>query len=533
MAFRKKAGTSKEVFALTLPLRHELWERDRLDKLFRNCNALKNALISKELGKLAQLERTCAWREIQAVLAASYAAEKAEKDEAKQKLICKARKPWLDRRNALISQYGFNYYVFEADIKIMRKHFGRTVHSHVAQKIATDVWKAFEAYLYGTGKDISHSQISKLYTIEGKDNKTGITYENGMLHIGKLNLVVSRSCKDIYGYETEALSRKVHYCRIMREPGPNGWQYYAQLILSGTPPVKVKPDTGELLHPLGQGRVGNDIGPQTLATVSDTSASLVVFCERAQDIQNELRHINNAMDRSRRATNPQMFDQRTGEVIPIDKLPAECIVIRHGQKRRKWVKSKRYERLAQMRRYLYHQQAKQRRLAHNELANKLLGLGDEHYIETMNWKGLAKRAKKTEVSPKTGCYKRKKRFGKSIANKAPALFTKIYEQKVLAAGGSFYRIDTGKAKASQYSHDTKAYKKKQLSKRWHELEDGTKIQRDLYSAFLIQNTNSTLDGFRQDLLEAHFAQFKQYHDAEVERLMHFQTPSSTGIKQIA
>ena len=124
MAFHKKDSTSKEVFVLTLPLRHELWERDRLDKLFKNCNALKNALISKEMGKLAQLERTCAWREIQSALAASYAAEKAEKNEAKQKLIRKARKPWLDKRNALIAQHRFSRFDFEADLKPMRKHFG-------------------------------------------------------------------------------------------------------------------------------------------------------------------------------------------------------------------------------------------------------------------------------------------------------------------------------------------------------------------------------------------------------------------------
>ena len=516
-----------------MPLWYCLWERDDLDTLFQCCNKIKNALISKKKKVLRQLERTKAWKKLRADIAASYKAEESEKDPKLIMGIQSQRKALFQQRNSLLDACGLTAKAFEADIKPMQHHYRKIINSQVAQKLAADVWKKFEEYLYGNAEDIHFSKITDFTTIEGKNNATGIYYRDGVVHVGKkLRLSVVRNRNDRYGYETEALSRKVHYCKLVRRPGPDGWRYFVQLVLSGKPPVKVDQRTGEIMHTLGKGRVGNDIGPQTLATVSDNSASLVVFCERAQDIQKELRRINRAMDRSRRDTNPQMFNDKS-EIIAIDKLPDACVVTSRGMKRRNWIESKRYKQLAQYRRYLYSKQTDQRIQSHNELTNKLIPLGDEHYIEKMNWQALSKRAKKTEVSEKTGKCKRKKRFGKSIANKAPGLFVKIYERKVKAAGGQFHRIDTVKARASQYNHESKAYRKKHLSQRWNIMTDGSKIQRDLYSAFLLQNSNEALDGFIQSLLDQKFGHFKILHDAEIERLTHIPTPSSTGIKKIA
>ena len=62
------------------------------------------------------------------------------------------------------------------------------------------------------------------------------------------------------------------------------------------------------------------------------------------------------------------------------------------------------------------------------------------------------------------------------------------------------------------------YKKKQLSDRWHVFWDGSKVQRDLYSAFLIYCTADTLDQIDQDLCILNFLRFKQLHDQEILRL---------------
>lgn len=72
-------------------------------------------------------------------------------------------------------------------------------------------------------------------------------------------------------------------------------------------------------------------------------------------------------------------------------------------------------------------------------------------------------------------------------------------------------------RASQYDHRSDTYKKKQLSDRWHVFRDGTKVQRDLYSAFLISHTNEDLDQVDRKTCIRNYKTFKQLHDEEIVR----------------
>lgn len=74
--------------------------------------------------------------------------------------------------------------------------------------------------------------------------------------------------------------------------------------------------------------------------------------------------------------------------------------------------------------------AEKREQSHNILANQILEMGDEIKVETMNFKGLKKKAKNTEISEKTGKFKNKKRFWKSLANRAPAMLLEIIDRKL-------------------------------------------------------------------------------------------------------
>ena len=59
---------------------------------------------------------------------------------------------------------------------------------------------------------------------------------------------------------------------------------------------------------------------------------------------------------------------------------------------------------------------------------------------------------------------------------------------------------------------TGQYKKKKLFQRTDALEDGSRVQRDLYSAFLIQHTNETLDEFDVQLCKKDYANFLRMHN---------------------
>lgn len=62
------------------------------------------------------------------------------------------------------------------------------------------------------------------------------------------------------------------------------------------------------------------------------------------------------------------------------------------------------------------------------------------------------------------------------------------KRKAEAVGGVYAEVDTKEFKASQYNHVTDAYEKIPLSQREKEIGK-RKVQRDLYSAFLIRNAD--------------------------------------------
>jgi hypothetical protein len=207
------------------------------------------------------------------------------------------------------------------------------------------------------------------------------------------------------------------------------------------------------------------------------------------------------MDRSRRATNPNKFNDNG------------TINIKNKDK---WIYSNHYIKTKNIRKELFRKQSALRKQNHNILANEILNLGDRFYVETMNYKGLQKRSKKTTKN-KNGKYNKKKRFGKSLANKAPSMFLTILDNKLKWNNIQLYKIDTTKVKASQYNHISDEYVKKDLSERWNEFGE-FKIQRDLYSAFLIRNIKDNLKVIDKDLCTDTFAKFKELHDKEILRL---------------
>ena len=160
-------------------------------------------------------------------------------------------------------------------------------------------------------------------------------------------------------------------------------------------------------------------------------------------------------------------------------------------------------------------------------SNEIIKNGDKFYIERMNFSGLQKRAKETKVNKK-GKIQSKKRFGKSLGNRAPAKLITILSRKLKNFGVELIEINTVKARASQFSHLDQTYKKKKLSQRWNNF-NGLKVQRDLYSAFLIMNIASDLENFDLEKCNKRFENFIKLHNLEVERLTGNKNLSSMAI----
>lgn len=499
------ARSTTDTCCLTLPLKIEKWQADRLEKRLEIARQIYNTLLRFELKKLKQMEAREDYLAIQEQL-------KETKNDAERKKLYK-------QIEKIRSETGFSEYSFKTDIKAFYKHFQENIGSSVAvHGIASQVWIAFDKLFHGSGKAVHFKKRGELttvrgYSVAGKSGGIEIIFRNTFIEWKGLKLPIKLDPSN--AYETEMLQKRVKYCRIIKKPGKNKNHFYVQLSLEGKPAVKYHQQTGEILHPVGHGNVGIDIGPQTIAYVADGEIELKELADQVNNIERKKRVLLRKMDRSRRATNPDNYNPDG--------------TIKRGVKLTK-NKSKRYIKCQRQLAHLMRQQAETRKRQHNELANHLLSLGDHFYIEDMEWPSLTHRSKKTEISEKTGKFNRKKRFGKSVGNKAPATLTTLLDLKLKSRGLEGVTKVNTMVRASQYNHITDDYQKKKLSDRWNNMPDGRKIQRDLYSAFLLQHMNETHDGFDKAALCRDYEQFTVLHDQCIKRLEQFKkTIASMGI----
>ncbi|MBU5434022.1 transposase [Pseudoflavonifractor sp. MSJ-37] len=498
---------------LTLPLKLEKWQEDRLAKRFEIARQIYNTLVHAEWKKLRQVERSARYRELQAQIRAADPKNDQEK---------KARTRLYKEQAKLLKDAGFTDYAFKSDIKYYYKHFNENIGSNVAMHgIAPQVWAAFEKKLFKKdGKKVHYKRFGELrslrgYSVTGKSGGVEIRFHGTYIEWKGLKLPLKLDPKN--DYEAEMLSHRVKYVRLLRKPGRSKDRWYAQLSLEGIPAVKRDQTTGEALHPVGHGPVGLDIGPQTLAYSAAGGADLIELADQVTNIEREKRRMQRRLERSRRAANPDNYDT--------DGTIKRGVKLTHNR-------SKRYRRIQRELAYLQHSQAETRKRQHIALANHLLTLGDCFYVEAMEWSSLAHRAKKTEVSEKTGRIKRKKRFGRSIGNKAPASLIGILRQKCISLGlPGVVEVPTS-LRASQYDHLSDTYTKKELSQRWNDMPDGRQIQRDLYSAFLLEHCIPETAAYDKDALRQDYPRFIRYHDQTIQRLAAMpKTIASMGIRR--
>ena len=98
------------------------------------------------------------------------------------------------------------------------------------------------------------------------------------------------------------------------------------------------------------------------------------------------------------------------------------------------------------------------------------------------------------------------------------MFLTILDMKLNYFGLRLNKINTSTCKASQYDHKSDTFNKKSLSDRWHLFIDGTSVQRDLYSAFLISNVSESLDCIDREMCVDKFETFFELHNKKISEL---------------
>lgn len=472
-------------YIVQFPLKTEKYQEDILNRRFEIGRKIYNSLVNIAQKRYMEMIKTRNYRDLLSSLTGNKV-----KDKPIWKQIDEIRK-----------QYGLSEYSFHEDVKPMQRHFKDNIDSFTAQKIATKLWKSYDKLFYGNGKKVCYKKHGELNSLEGKSNKTGIRFKKDRILWNGLDIpVVIDHDND---YEHQSIQSDICYCRIIRKFIRDRYKFYVQIVLKGNPPVKFDTETGEIKHPVGQGDVGIDIGTSTIAIAGETDVKLLELADMVQDIENQKQKLLRKMDRSRRVTNPDNYNK-------------DGTIKKQGNKKVIWNKSNHYLRYQNELKELYRKQADIRKYQHECLANYIISLGNKVYVEKMNFAGLQKRAKNTEKDDK-GRFKRKKRYGKSLANKAPSMLLAIIDRKLKDFGEELIEINTSEAKASQFNHFDKTYTKKPLSQRWNDF-NGMKIQRDLYSAFLIMNIAKDLKSFDIGKCNKRFDNFYRLHNLEVNRL---------------
>lgn len=479
-------------FIVEFPLKTERYQEDILNKRFEIGRQIYNSLVNATQKRYKEMIKTKKYRTLLSLLTGN---KKFDKEIWKQ-------------INDIRKQYGMSEYSFHKDVKKTQKHFKDNIDSFTAQKIASELWKSYDKLFYENGKKVHYKKYGEFNSLEGKSNSVGIRFKDNMIIWNELKIPVIIDYDNYY--ECQAMQSKICYNRIVRKHVRNKYKYYIQIVFKGNPPVKVDAETGEIKHYIGDGDVGLDIGTSTVAISSQSDVKILELADKVQNIENQKQKLLRKMDRSRRATNPNYYNE-------------DGTIKKQGNKNIVWNKSNHYVKYQKELKELYRKQADIRKYQHECLANYIISLGNKVYVEKMNFAGLQKRAKNNK-----GKLKRKKRFGKSLANKAPSTLLTIIDRKLGYYGGKLIEINTFDAKASQFNHFNGTYTKKPLSQRWNDF-NGIKIQRDMYSAFLIMNMSDDLKNFDIDKCNKRFENFYRLHNLEVDRLTGKKNLSSIAI----
>ena len=372
-------------YVLTLPLKTNGRDDTILDKRFEICRKLYNSILSKGLKRFKTVCELKDYRRIKKEILELNKKYYNCSDSKKLKTIEKDRKAKYKELTSYLSEFGLNEYSLVNEMTPMYKPFNKNIDNKTAQALASRAWKALEKMIYRDAKRVNFMSHDNIYSVEGKWNASGITYRDGVIKWNGLKLQTSIKSNDIY--VQMAIQDRIKYCRIVRKFIKGKYKHYIQLVMEGVPPIKVNKETGEVKHKIAIGDVGLDIGTQTIAISSNTDVKLLELVPEIQNIENQKRVLNRKLDRQRRANNPNNYNENG-------------TIKKQGNKKVVWIKSNKYIKTQNKLKELQRKQADIRKQSHEKLANHIISLGDNIYVETMNYRGLQKRAKNTTINKK-------------------------------------------------------------------------------------------------------------------------------------
>ena len=401
------------------------------------------------------------------------------------------------------------------------------LNSQIAQRIAQDLLAGIGKVLSGEASDINVPRRSEVNTIVAKQDGVGLILGlyGGKVSVSFRGIVREMIQKDGDNKgkpnylkvkrkvtveatatrrsdamdEIEALRPKyasykfsglangynpVRYCAIRRrlyeENGQVRHGYELLIVVTGRAPRR------KGWRSIGEGKAGLDASTFAHAFVSEQEALIITPSPSMDKLAEKIADIQTQMDKIFRKANKDWFDEKGRFRRPED-----------GEIRSKGLdKPKEYLRLRWRIRLAWQRYRDTRKAEFNRVANLLVGKARVFVMEDMQYKGMQKRGHhevtvthKQEDGTVTATTETQsfRRFGRSMVKASPGLFFEILEQKVLAAGGTFIRVNPSDIKASQYNPLTGECVKHGLDERVINVAEGIYVQRDLLAAYILMH----------------------------------------------
>lgn len=500
----------KERFVLKLPLKTQRFQEDIIDKRLEISRRLYNQLVAKTKNDYNEMIKTKRYRNIREELSQIYDSKTEEEKSSKKR--SKRERELYQMLNDTYKEYGFTDFSMRSLACKQRQPFSKNIDSATAQKIGYRLWTSWDKFLYGNGQTVHFCRYGNFNSVEGASNCSGIRIKKDA--VSKKNVWTGTTELALFWngleipvivksiYEKEALECDVAFNRIIRETVRGKSKYYLQIVLKGRPPVKYNRITGELKHPMGEGRVGIDTGLRTLAAVCENEVKLVPLASRVdmKNIEAEKTELQQKMDRSRRAMNPDNYNE-------------DGTIKKQGAKRAVWVKSNHYKQMQLQLQELGRKQAAIRKYQHYVLVNELLSMGNKFYVVDKNYKQMQERMPLKQKED--GSYASRKNYGKVINEKGPAMLLELLSQKIEQNNGEYIKVSAS-SRLCQYSHITDEYQKKDVTERYDSVSG---CQKNLYTAFLLTHMTDGVELDKAGCKET-FEQFKQMHDELLGKIEH-------------
>jgi hypothetical protein len=367
-------------FLLELPLQVNPQQASHLRAHFEAGRCLYNACLGEAMKRLQHMRADKRWQEARRL-------PKVHKQERAAR-FCELRLEYG------FSEYGLHAYATKARTAWLADHLD----SNTAQKLASRAYQAANRVCLGQARRVRFKSKGRgLDSLEGKTNKQGLRFvlqppcegNQGVLLFQQDRLPALIDWDD--PVIKHGLDHPIKFVRLLRRRACSpqaqgadcqGYRYYVQLALEGVPYQKPK-------HQVGTATLGLDLGPSTLAIVSqEGEARLLSFCHELKTDQRLTRRLQRQLERQRRANNSQNYDHK-GRV----KKGKKCWHDSQGYKKTR-------RRLAAQERKL----AAHRKSLHGRLVHEIVRTGTTIITEKLSYKAC------------------QKQYGKSVGTHAPGMF---------------------------------------------------------------------------------------------------------------